>query len=41
MEQLELSAQLRAQPSENPDEIDLEDSIHQMEMARQIHVEAP
>lgn len=41
LEQVELFAQLRAQPSENPDEIDLEESIHQMELARQVHIEAP
>lgn len=41
LEQVELFARLREQPSENPDQIDLEASIHQMELARQIHVEAP
>lgn len=41
LEQVELFAQLREQPSENPDEIDLEESIHQMEVARQVHIEAP
>ena len=41
LEQVELFARLREQPGENPDQIDLEDSIHQMELARQIHVEAP
>jgi len=41
LEQVELFARLREQPSENPDQIDLEESIHQMELARQIHVEAP
>ena len=41
LEQIELLARLREQPSANPDQIDLEESIHQMELARQIHVEAP
>ncbi len=41
LEQVELFNQLHAQPIENADEIDLEDSIHQMELAQQVHVEAP
>ena len=41
LEQIELLARLREQPSENPDQINLEESIHQMELAQQIHVEAP
>ncbi len=41
LEQAELLARLRAQPSENPDRIDLEASIQQMEQAREIRVAAP
>ena len=41
LEQTELFAQLRAQPIENPDQINLEESIHQMELARQVDVAAP
>ena len=41
LEQTELLARLSAQPSENPDRIDLEASIHQMEQAREIRVAAP
>ncbi|MBL8251613.1 MAG: hypothetical protein JNK31_08095 [Candidatus Competibacter sp.] len=41
LEQVELLNRLREQSSENADEIDLEESIHQMESARQVHVEAP
>jgi hypothetical protein len=41
LEQLELLARLRGQPSENPDQIDLEASIHQMEQTHEVHVEAP
>jgi hypothetical protein len=41
LEQAELLARLRAQPSENSDRIDLEASIQQMEQAREIRVAAP
>lgn len=41
LEQIELLALLRGQPSENPDQIDLEASIHQMEQTQEVHVEAP
>ncbi|TVR63158.1 MAG: hypothetical protein EA420_08065 [Candidatus Competibacteraceae bacterium] len=41
LEQTELLARLRAQPSENSDRIDLEASIQQMEQAREIRVAAP
>lgn len=41
LEQIELLARLREQPSENPDQIDLEEAIHQMERFQQIHIEAP
>jgi hypothetical protein len=41
LEQIELLARLREQPSENPDQIDLEEAIHQMERFQKIHIEAP
>lgn len=41
LEQSELWVRLREQPSDNPDQIDLESSIHQMEQAREVHVAAP
>ena len=41
LEQVDLFARLREQSSENPDQIDLEESIHQMELAQQVHVKAP
>ena len=34
-------ARLREQPGENPDQINLEEAIHQMERFQQIHIEAP
>lgn len=39
-EQLELLARLREQPSTNPDQIDLEGVIHQMEQTEEVRVEA-
>jgi hypothetical protein len=39
-EQLELLARLREQPSANPDQIDLEGVIHQMEQTQEVRVEA-
>jgi len=39
-EQVELLARLREQPSANPDQIDLEGVIHQMEQTQEVRVEA-
>lgn len=41
LEQVELFEHLRRQSSENPDQINLEESIHQMELARQVDVATP
>jgi len=41
LEQLALAARLREQSSENADQINLEDVIHQMEQAQEVHVHAP
>ncbi|MFZ1642269.1 MAG: hypothetical protein WAV07_12740 [Candidatus Contendobacter sp.] len=41
LEQLELLARLREQPSANPDQIDLEVVIHQMEQTQEVRVETP
>ena len=40
LEQMKLFEQLREQSSENPDQINLEESIYQMELARQVDVAA-
>ncbi len=41
LEQVELLARLREEPSENLDQIDLEASIHQMEQSHEVQVETP
>ena len=41
LEQSELWVRLSEQSSDNPDQIDLESSIHQMEQAREVYVAAP
>ena len=39
LEQAELTAQLLAQSTDNPDQIDLEDAIHEMEKQQEIRIE--